>query len=49
MLVDVEPGQFLATASPAAGIPVVVLVVGGLVLLVIIAVLLTRRGKGPRA
>jgi len=48
MLVDVEPGQFLATASPA-GIPVVVLVVGGLVLLVIIAVLLTRRGKGPRA
>lgn len=51
MLVDVESGQFVAAASPAAGIPVVVLlaVAGGVVLLVIIAVLLTRRGKGQRA
>ncbi len=49
MLVDVETGQFVALASPEAGISAVLLaVVGGLVLLVIIAVLVTR-GKRQRA
>lgn len=49
MLIDVESGQFHAAASPAAGIPVALLaVMGGLVLLVILAVLLTRRGKGQK-
>ncbi len=48
MLVDVEPGQFLAAASPAAGNRVVLLaVVGGVILLIIIAIFV-RRGKGQR-
>lgn len=49
MLVDVESGEFLAVASPAAGNHVILLaVVGGFVLLVVIAVVVAR-AKGQRS